>query len=91
MTSWLGTIWQQDLLVINPRISRDSRKKVTEKKSRIFNKRIFNHRLDAVLLEYHDALHWSVRVADGVQNVLKKRGRRNTKLVIWTKGLEFFF
>lgn len=28
-----------------------------------------NHRLDSVLLEYHDALHWSVRLADGVQNV----------------------
>lgn len=28
-----------------------------------------NHRLDSVLLEYHDALHWAVRLADGVQNV----------------------
>lgn len=32
----------------------------------VFGKRIFNHRLDAVLLKYHNSLHLAVWIADGM-------------------------
>lgn len=61
----------------------------TAKKKQKTSKRIFNHGLYSISLEYNNALNFSNRVAHSVQNILRKKKKKFTQMWnsnhLWSK------